>query len=121
MLYRKRKTLVKKYILPSLRIAATTIKIKTATTTKIATKTTKISAVTKYIDNYILTVDLRDIAISTKKRIIIYRDIQRRNIIRQKKKYKAALIIKLKDGLITALKNSLNSILLTIKETIIIT
>ena len=38
-------------MLPSLRIAATTIKIKAETTTEIATKTTKTSAITKYIDN----------------------------------------------------------------------
>ena len=41
------------------------------------------------------------------------------NIIRLKKSIKAALVIKLKDGLITALKNTLSSILLTAKETII--
>ena len=36
-----------------------------------------------------------------------------------KRSIKAALVIKLKDGLITALKNTLSSILLTIKETIV--
>ena len=54
-----------------------------------------------------------------KKRIVVYRDMQRRNIIRLKRNIKAALVIKLKDGLITALKNTLNSILLTTKETIV--
>ena len=56
---------------------------------------------------------------STKKRIVVYRDIQRRNIIRLKRSIKAALVIKLKDGLITALKNALSSILSTTKETIV--
>ena len=36
-----------------------------------------------------------------------------------KKEYKAALIIKLKDSLITVLRNTLSSILLTVKETIV--
>ena len=53
-----------------------------------------------------------------KKRIVVYRDIQRRNIIRLKRNIKAALVIKLKDGLITALRNALSSILLTVKEII---
>ena len=75
MLYRKRKTPVKESILPSLQIDATTIKIKAETITKIATKITETLAVIKYTDNQILTVDLRDIAISAKKRIIIYKDI----------------------------------------------
>ena len=56
---------------------------------------------------------------STKKRIAVYKDIQRRNIIRLKRSIKAALIIKLKDGLITALRNALSSILLTTKEKIV--
>ena len=56
---------------------------------------------------------------SAKKRIIVYRYIQRRNIIRLKRSIKTALVIKLKDGLITALRNTLSSILLTIKETIV--
>ena len=56
---------------------------------------------------------------SAKKRIVIYRDIQRRNIIRLKRSTKAASVIELKDGLITASRNALSSILLTIKETIV--
>ena len=68
MLYRKRKTLVKKYILPSLQIAAIIIKIKAKTTTEIVTEITKTLAVIKYIDNQILTADLRDVATSTKKK-----------------------------------------------------
>ena len=51
-----------------------------------------------------------------KKRIVIYRDIQRRNVIRLKRSIKATLVIKLKDSLITALRNTLSSTLLTIKE-----
>ena len=43
------------------------------------------------------------------------------NIIRLRRSTKATLIIKLKDGLITALKNTSNSILLTVKEIIVIT
>ena len=54
-----------------------------------------------------------------KEKIVIYRDIQRRNIIRLKKSIKAALIIKLKNGLITALKNALSGILLTVMEIIV--
>ena len=49
--YRKRKTLIKKYILPLLWIAAIIIKIKAETITKIVTKITKTLAVIKYIDN----------------------------------------------------------------------
>ena len=78
MLYRKRKTPVKEYILLFLQIAATTIKIKAKTITKrakIVTKITKTLAVIKYIDNLIVTVDLKDVAMSTRKRITIYRDI----------------------------------------------
>ena len=56
---------------------------------------------------------------STRKRIIIHGDILKRNIIKLKKSIKAALVIKPKDSLITALKNTLSSILLTIKETIV--
>ena len=122
-MYKRRNTLVKKYILLFfLQIIATTIKIKTKTITKITkiiTKITETLAVIKHINNQILTANLRDVAIFTKKRIIVYKDIQRRNIIRLKKSIKAALIIKLKDSLITALKNTLSSILLTVKETII--
>ena len=66
-----------------------------------------------------LTADLRDVAMSARKRIVVYEDIQRRNAIRLKRSIKAALVIKLKDGLITALRNTLSSILLTIKETIV--
>ena len=56
---------------------------------------------------------------STKKRIIIYRDIQRRNIIRLRRSIKAALVIEPKNSLITALRNALSSILSTRKETIV--
>ena len=43
--------------------------------TKITTRTTETLAVIKYINNQILIADLRDIALSTKKKINIYRDI----------------------------------------------
>ena len=56
---------------------------------------------------------------SAKKRIVIYKDIQRRNVIKLKRNTKAALVIKLKDGLITASRNALSSILLTTKEMIV--
>ena len=56
---------------------------------------------------------------SAKKRIAVYKDIQRRNVIRLKRSIKAALVIKLRDGLIAASRNTLSSILLTIKETIV--
>jgi hypothetical protein len=80
---------------------------------------TKTSAAIKYINNQILTADPRDIATSARKRIIIHKDIQRRNKIRLKRCIKAALVIKLKDSLITALRNTLSNILSTIKETIV--
>jgi len=41
------------------------------------------------------------------------------NVIRLRRSIKAALVIKLKDGLITVLRNVLSSILLTVKETIV--
>ena len=71
MLYRKRKTPVKEYILLFLWIAAiiTKIKAKTITeTAEIATKITKTLAIIKYMDNQILTADLRDVAMSAKKK-----------------------------------------------------
>ena len=74
-MYRRRKTLVKEYILLSLWIAATTIKIKAETTTEIVTEITETLAAIKYIDNQILTADLRDVATSVKKRIVVYGDI----------------------------------------------
>ena len=56
---------------------------------------------------------------SAKKRIVIYKDIQKRNAIRLKRSIKTSLVIKLKDSLITALRNALSSILLTTKEAIV--
>ena len=41
------------------------------------------------------------------------------NTIRLRRSIKAALVIELKDGLITASRNALSSILLTVKETIV--
>ena len=58
---------------------------------------------------------------SIRKRTVIYKDIQGRNAIRLKRSIKAALVIKLKNSLITALRNTLSSILSTIKEMIVIT
>jgi hypothetical protein len=78
LLYRRRNTLIKECILPSLQIAVIIIKIKTETITEITeivTKIIKTLAVIKYMDNLIVTVDLRDVAISTKKRITIYKNI----------------------------------------------
>ena len=71
MLYRRKNTPVKECILLFLWIAVTTIKIKAKTTTEL----TETLAAIKYIDNLILIADLRDIAMSARKRIIIYRDI----------------------------------------------
>ena len=81
------------------------------------TKTTKTSAIIKHINNQILTADLKDTAMSARKRIAIYRDIQKRNVTRLKRSTKAALVIKLKDSLIAALKNASSSISSTAKET----
>ena len=78
MLYRRRNTPAKKRILPSLRTAATIIKIKAETITEITettTETTKTLAVIKHIDNLIATADLKDVTISARKRIAVYRDI----------------------------------------------
>ena len=124
MLHGRRNTPAKKHILPSLQTTATTVKIKAKTitkTTKIATKITKNLAVIKYTDNLIVTTDLKDITMSARKRIAIYRDIQRRNIRRLKRSIKAALVTKPKNNLITVLRNTLSSTLLTVKEIIVIT
>ncbi len=43
--------------------------------TEIVIKMTKTLAVIKYINNLIVIVDLKDVAMSIKKRIVIYRDI----------------------------------------------
>ena len=74
----------------------------TKTTTKIATK---------------MTTDLKDIAMSARKRIANHRNIQRWNAIKLRTSTKAALAIKLEDGSTTALRNASNSISLTTKET----
>ena len=78
MLYRRKNTLAKKHILLSLWIVATITKIKAETmtkTTEIATKITKTLATIEYIDNQILIVNLRDVAMSARKRIAVYGDI----------------------------------------------
>ena len=120
----RRNTLVKKCILFFLWTAATIIKIKAkiiTETTKIATEITKTLAAIGHIDNLILTADPRDIAMSTKKKIAVHGDIQRRNTTRLKKSIKAASVTEPKDDLTTALKNTLSSILLTIKEMTVMT
>jgi hypothetical protein len=106
-LHRRRNTLVKEYILPSLQTIDTIVaKIKAETmiktTTKIATKTT---------------IDLGDVAMSARKRIANYRNIQRWNAIKLRTSTKATLVIELEDSLTTTLRNALNSISLTTKET----
>jgi len=70
-LHRRRNTPVKKYILFFLWIAATTVKIKAET----ITETTETPAAIKYIDNQILTTDLKDIAMSARKRIAVHGNI----------------------------------------------
>jgi len=81
------------------------------------TKTTKTSAIIKHINNQILTADLKDTAMSARKRIAIHGDIQRRSVIRLKRNTKATLVIKPKDSLTAILKNVSSSIPLTVKET----
>ena len=123
-MHRRKNTPAKKRILLSLWIITTIIKIKAETITKIteiATKTTKTLAVIKYTNNQMLTENPRDVTISARKKIAVHGDIQRRNIIRLRRSTKATSIIKPKDGLITISRNALNSILLTIKETIVMT
>ena len=73
IIIQERNTPVKEYIYIYffLWIAATIIKIKAETKTKI----TKTLAVIKHTDNLILIADLRDITISAKKRFTIYKDI----------------------------------------------
>ena len=44
-------------------------------TTEIATEMTETLAIIEYIDTPIVTADLKDIAISVRKRIAVYRDI----------------------------------------------
>ena len=78
MLYGRRNILIKKCVLFSLWIAAIIIKIKAETITKIteiATEMTETLAVIEYIDNLIAIVDLKDVAMSARKRIVVYRDI----------------------------------------------
>ena len=73
------------------------------------------------MDNLILTADPKGIATSAKKRIAIYGNIQRRNATRPKRSIKAALATKPKDDLTTVSRNTLSSILLTAKKTIVMT
>jgi hypothetical protein len=94
LLHKRRSTPTKR--LPSLQIAATTIKTKTTIeitrTITETTKTTKTLVTIKHTDNLITTADLRDIATSTKKRIAGYRNIQIRNRQKRKRLTKASLI-----------------------------
>jgi hypothetical protein len=66
-LYRRRRTLTKGLL--SLQIAATTIKAETIT------ETTETLVAIKHTDNLIATADLKDVAMSAKKRIADYRNI----------------------------------------------
>jgi hypothetical protein len=68
-LHKRRNTLVKERILPSLQIAATTIKAETTA------ETTETLVATKHTNNLIATADLRDVATSARKRIANYRNI----------------------------------------------
>jgi hypothetical protein len=110
-LHRRRNTLVKERIPPSLQTADIIMaKIKAKTMTETMTKTTtKIATKT--------TVDLGDVAMSARKRIANHRGIQRWNAIKLRMSTKAALAIELEDSSTTALRNASNSISLTTKET----
>ena len=78
-MYRRRNTLVKECILPSLQTINIIItKIKAETTTKIAIKTTKTTetlVTIEHTNNQIAIADPRDVATSARKRIANYRSI----------------------------------------------
>ena len=82
---------------------------------------TETLAIIRHTDNLILTADPKDIATSAKKRIAVHGDIQRRNAIRLRRSIKIVLATEPKDDLTTVLKNTSSSILLTAKETTVMT
>jgi hypothetical protein len=78
LLYRRKNTLVKKYILSSLQTIDTIIaKTETTKTITKTTETTKTLVTIEYTDNLITTADPENVVISVKKRIADYRNIQR--------------------------------------------
>jgi hypothetical protein len=102
-LHRRRNTLVKERILPSLRIATTTIKAETTA------ETTETLVATEHTDNLIATADLKDVATSARKRIADYGNIQMRSGQERRRPTRASST--------TALRNTLSSTLSTAKET----
>jgi hypothetical protein len=113
-LHRRRNTLVKERILPSLRITATIIKTKTTIkTTGIATKTTtettETSVAVEHTDNLIATADPGDVAMSARKKTANHGNIQRRSGQEQRRPTRASST--------TASRNALSSTSSTAKET----
>jgi hypothetical protein len=104
-LHKRRSTSTKG--LPSLQIAATTIKTETTTKTLVAIKHT---------DNLIATADLRDVATSARKKIANYRSIQIRNRQERKRLTKASSITVQTNASTITLKNGLSSTLLSAKK-----
>ena len=70
------------------------------------------------IDRQIV-IDSKDIVIFARRKTTVYRNTLTRNTVRQGKSTETILIVKLKDTIVTILRNTLNSILLTIKGIII--
>jgi hypothetical protein len=113
-LHKRRNTLVKERILPSLRIAATIIKTETTieTTgivTETTTKTTETLVAVEHIDNLIATADLGDVAISARKKTANYGNIQRKSGQERRRPTRASST--------TALRNALSSTSSTAKAT----
>jgi hypothetical protein len=113
--YRRRSTPTKG--LPSLRIAATTIKTETTTeTTGIATETTETLVAIGYTDSLIGTADLGDVATSAGKRIADYKSIRTRNRQERKRLTKASSITAQIDASTIALRNGSSNTLLSAKK-----
>jgi len=120
LLHRRRNTLVKECILPSLQTINIIItKIKAKTTTKITTKTTKTTktlVAIKHTDNQIAIADPKDVATSTRKRIANHKSIQTRNRQEQKRPTKASSITAQTDALTITLRDSLSNTLLSVRK-----
>jgi hypothetical protein len=89
-LYRRKNISVKEYILSSLQTVNTII-AKTETT-ETTTETTETLVTIEHTDNLITIADPEDTAISVRKRIANYRNIQTKNRQEQKRSTKASSI-----------------------------
>ena len=93
------------------------IKIKAKTTTKIATETTEMTKTTPKTPK--TTVNSKDIATSTRKRIASHRSIQTRNRQEQKRPTKASSMTVQIDASTITLRNGLSSTSLSVKKEVI--